>query len=434
MKVNIRSWALPLGCAVLLLAAFATRDSDTALPALMLMTAAAALCALVWALPATQTPILGRRPEIVWVAGAGVLLAVALALQPLMLGLSHSSTGISGLYDPSRACLEYLKLAGVVCAFLLAFRISLNDESARNLLDAVIIAGGGWAAIAIVLNVLDADVIYGVHKSAGSGRLSGAFSSPNSAGTLFAATSVMAYGRLLSRFWSMRAPRVFERIDPLYLGIWLVSLAALVLTMSRMGVVSAAIATLVLTFVLSWRRAPMKWLLICTGAGAVILMLGMLSPLLVLVQRVRDLNSDGHARTVILSEHMKVAVHQLWLGSGLGSFNAVNNTILTTANYIYLSPIRAMHNVYLQWLEETGIVGLVCLILVNLAVLLPIYQSAQRRQTMGARLWIVLAAYLVFLIHGLTDYAFQEPALELFTAVLLGTGFAMATNSGRMRS
>jgi len=63
--------------------------------------------------------------------------------------------------------------------------------------------------------------------------------------------------------------------------------------------------------------------------------------------------------------------------------------------------------------------------------LAPIYGSAQRRQTMGSRLWIVLAAYLVFLVHGLTDYAFQEPALELFTAVLLGAGFAIATNSGR---
>ena len=153
--------------------------------------------------------------------------------------------------------------------------------------------------------------------------------------------------------------------------------------------------------------------------------------MLAVVQRVRDLNSDGHVRTVIMSEHLKMIVHQLWFGSGLGSFNAVNNAILTTTNYPYLSPIRAMHNVYLQWLEETGIVGLACLVLVNLAILIPIYNAAQRRQTMGPRLWIVLAGYLVFMIHGLTDYALQEPALELFTAVLLGLGFAMATNSGR---
>ena len=431
MKINLRSWIMPLGLAAVLLGAFATRDGDTAFPALVMMTVMAGLCALTWALPVNQTPVLGRRPEILWVAGAAALLTAMLAAQPLVLPLLRSSSGISGLYDPSRAVLEYLKLAGVFCAFAVAFRISMDDESARNLLDTVIVAGGVWAAIAIIMHIMDPDGIYGVRKAAGTGRLQGAFSSPNSAGTLFAAIGVMAFGRLLSRFWSSRARQVLERIDPLFLGIWLVSLTALVLTMSRMAVVSGAIATLVLAAILCWRRAPMKWLAAGTAAGAVVMIAVLLTPMLAIVQRVRDLNSDGHVRTVIMGEHLKVAVHQLWLGSGFGSFTAVNNSILTTANYTYLSPIRAMHNVYLQWLEEVGIGGLVCLLLLNLSVLGPIYQSARRRQTMGSRLWIVLAAYSVFLIHGLTDYAFQEPALELFTAVLLGAGFAVATNSGR---
>jgi len=416
VKINVRSWIMPLGLAAVLLGAFATRDGDTAFPALVMMTVMAGLCALTWALPVNQTPILGRRPEILWVAGAAALLMAILAAQPLV---------------PSRAALEYLKLAGVFCAFAVAFRISMDDESARNLLDAVIVAGGVWAAIAIVMHVMDPDGIYGVRKIAGGGRLQGAFSSPNSAGTLFAAIGVMAFGRLLSRFWSSRARQVFERVDPIFLGIWLISLTALVLTMSRMAVVSGAIATLILAAILCWRRAPMKWLVVGTAVGAVVMIAVLLTPMLAIVQRVRDLNSDGHVRTVIMGEHLKVALHQLWLGSGFGSFTAVNNSILTTANYTYLSPIRAMHNVYLQWLEEVGIGGLVCLLLLNLSVLGPIYQSARRRQTMGSRLWIVLGAYFVFLIHGLTDYAFQEPALELFTAVLLGAGFAVATNSGR---
>jgi len=431
VKINIRAWILPLALAVALLGTFATRDGDTATPALMMMSVVAALCALAWALPANQTPIIGRRPEILWLGGAAALLAAVLAAQPLVLGLLQSSSGISGLYDPSRACLEYLKLAGVACAFALAFRISLNDEAGRNLLDAIILMGGGWAAIAIVMHIMDPDGIYGIRKVAGTGRLQGAFSSPNSAATLFGAIAVLSFGRLLSRFWSIRARQVFERIDPMFAGVWLISLAALVLTMSRMGVVSTALATLFLAFILSWRRAPMKWLITGTAVGSIVMIGVLMTPIFAVVQRVKDLNSDGHVRTVIMSEHLKVALHQLWMGSGFGSFNAVNNSILTDANYAYLSPIRAMHNVYLQWLEEVGIIGLVALILVNLAILWPIYQSAQRRQTMGPRLWIILGGYIVFLIHGLTDYAFQEPALELFTAALLGAGFAIATNSGR---
>ena len=431
MKINVRSWILPLGLAIVLLGAFATRDGDTAAPSLAMMAVVAGLCALAWALPGNQTPVMARRPEVLWVVGAAVLLTAILALQPVDLGLVRSSSGISGLYDPSRAALEYLKLAGVACAFALAFRLSQNDEGGRNVLDAVIVIGGGWAAIAIVMHILDPDGIYGVRKVAGLGRLQGAFSSPNSAGTLFGAVAVLAFGRLLSRFWSIRARGIIERIDPLFAAVWLVSLTALVLTMSRMAVVSTALAMLFMAFILSWRRAPMKWLVGGTVIGSLV-MIGVLAmPMLAIVQRVRDLNSDGHVRTVIMGEHLKVALHQLWLGSGFGSFNAVNNSILTNANYPYLSMIRAMHNVYLQWLEEVGVVGLIALILLNLAILWPIYQSAQRRQTMGPRLWIILGAYLVFLIHGLTDYAFQEPALELFTAVLLGAGLAIATNSGR---
>ncbi len=431
MKINIRSWILPLVVAVMLLGTFATRDGDTATPSLLMMVVVAALCALAWALPANQTPLIARRPELLWLGGAAALLAAFLAAQPLILTLLQSSSGISGLYDPSRAALEYLKLAGVACAFALAFRASLSDESGRNLLDAIILIGGGWAAIAIVMHIMDPDGIYGLRKVAGTGRLQGAFSSPNSAGTLFGAIAVLSFGRLLSRFWSIRARQVFERIDPTFAGVWLVSLTALVLTMSRMAVVSTALATLFMCFILSWRRAPMKWLITGTLVGSVVMIGVLMTPFFAVVKRVRDLNSDGHVRTVIMGEHLKVALHQLWVGSGFGSFNAVNNSILTNANYAYLSPIRAMHNVYLQWLEEVGVLGVIALVLVNLAILWPIYQSAQRRQTMGPRLWIIIGGYAVFLIHGLTDYAFQEPALELFTAALLGCGFAIATNSGR---
>ena len=391
MKINIRSWIFPVGITVVLLGAFATRNGDAAGPALVMMTIVAGLCAVVWALPAHQTPVLGRRPEILWVAGAAALLAVLLAVQPLLLALPRSSTGVPGLYDPSRAVLEYLKLAGVFCAFAIAFRAAMDDESGRNLVDTLILAGGGWAVIAIIMHILDPDGIYGVRKIAGSGRLQGAFSSPNSAGTLFAAISVMAFGRLLSRFWSSRA-RFLERIDPVFLGVWLISLTALVLTLSRMAVVSAAIATLILTTILCWRRAPMKWLIGGTAVGAVIMIAILLTPMLAFIERVKDLNSDGHVRTMIMSEHLNVVLHQLWLGSGFGSFTAVNNSILTSANYPYLANIRAMHNVYLQWVEEVGIAGLFCLVLLNLAVLVPIYGAARRRQTMGSRLWIILAA------------------------------------------
>ena len=76
--------------------------------------------------------------------------------------------------------------------------------------------------------------------------------------------------------------------------------------------------------------------------------------------------------------------------------------------------------------------GLLALGLLNLSILIPIIRSALDRKMVRDRLWAILAAYCLFLIHGTTDYAFQEPALTVFLAVWMGLGLAMATNSNRV--
>src|SRR5690606_35504412 len=64
----------------------------------------------------------------------------------------------------------------------------------------------------------------------------------------------------------------------------------------------------------------------------------------------------------------------------------------------------------------------------NLAVLIPMVRAILNEASAAPRLLMITGAYLVFLLHGFTDYGFQETALTLFVAMLLGGGFAMATN------
>jgi O-antigen ligase len=153
------------------------------------------------------------------------------------------------------------------------------------------------------------------------------------------------------------------------------------------------------------------------------------TPLAGVIDRFNEVDRDALTRATILKSHFASALSQPWFGFGPGSFNTVNNHIVTAQNYPQLATIRTMHNVYLQWFEDVGIVGFAALGLLNFTILAPMISGARRRNQMSGRIWAILAGYAVFLLHGFTDYAFQEPALAIFMAVLLGCGFAMADNA-----
>jgi O-antigen ligase len=415
------AWLWPVSISAVVLTAFAVRGSDLPVAATMLAAVFATLAAVAFILPAAESPALAQRKPIKILLIAFAIFIVALALSVAF-----------AIYDPSAAWLEAIKLGGVICAFALGLRCSLTDDRAKRLFEALLYAGGAWALASIIMFILDPAGIYGVVKF-GAGRLTGAFSSPNSAGTLFGAVSIMALGRVVSRVLTRRESQVLERIDPVMTGVCAVSLAALMLTVSRGAIFSTVICAAVLTVLLLRNHlSPPK----LAGVGAaMVLVLAVIfaTPLASVIGRLEGFDGDALVRTTILKSHFSYAMHQPWFGSGLGSFNTVNSHIVTAQDYPALSVIRATHNVYLQWFEETGIVGLTGLGLLNLIIVLPMISAARRRSQMGGRVWAILAGYMVFLLHGFTDYAFQEPALAMFVALLLGCGFAMATNTTAAR-
>jgi O-antigen ligase len=415
------AWLWPAGVSAVVLTAFAIRGSDLPAAATMLAAAFAILAAIAFILPASESPALAQRKAIRWLLAAFAVFIAALAL----------STAFA-VYDPSAAWLEGIKLGGVICAFALGMRCSLADDRAKRLFEALLYAGGAWALASVIMFILDPAGIYGVVKF-GAGRLTGAFSSPNSAGTLFGAISVMALGRVVSRVLTRRESQILERIDPVMTGVCAVSLAALMLTVSRGAIFSTVICLAVLSVLLLRNHLSLPKLAAVGVAVVVALAIIFATPLASVIGRLDGIDGDALVRATILKSHFSFAMNQPWFGSGLGSFNTMNSHIVTAQDYAELAVIRATHNVYLQWFEETGIVGLAGLVLLNLAILLPMISGARRRSQMGGRIWAVLAGYLVFLLHGFTDYAFQEPALAMFVALLLGCGFAMATNTTAAR-
>lgn len=424
------SWVWAILCALTAFYGFVLPGSDTAAGALSLCALVAMVAVAAWVWPVPEQPALLSRRPVRWVIGAALLLVCALSVLPLITLLTGKAGGYGGLYDPSGAWLEYIKLAGVFCAFGLGFRAAMTAEAAKHTLDALLIMAGVWALVCIIMHIMDPDGIYGAVKM-GAGRLTGAFSSPNSAGTLFGAVAVLAFGRLMARYYGLRGRPYIERIDPLFLTIGLLSLAALALTLSR-GAIAATGVALVVTglavMVAGGRRLSARASL-TVGAVVLLVLVGLFAtPLKAVIERFYNLEGDLAVRAGIFHAHYEVASKQPGFGFGLGSFNAVNNTILSESTYRDMSVIRAAHNVYLQWLEETGFVGVLALGGLNAAILIPFGRAILRRKPVAVYLTAIAGGYLVFLLHGLTDYGFQEPALSVFMALLLGCGLAMATN------
>ncbi len=423
-------WIVPGLIAAIILLGFALPDSGNPDVALTLFALIGCLAAALWAIPTKETPRLKDRPYLLPVLLSCAFLALVVLYMPIKSGLFPHSMRLGLLYDPSNGYVEILKLAGLACALLVGFRSAQSDPAGKRVMTAILVVVGAWALASIIMYLLDPDGVYGIMKVA-KGRLTGAFGSANSAATLFGSTAIIAMGLAISSYFSRQSPRLVDRLNTTAVVVTILCFGALGLTVSRSGIFATILCAAVVIFALTWKKVPPGRLLI-VGIGCVVLVAVALGGSMAsLIHRMGEVSQDAQIRAMAFKTHFDIARHQAFFGSGLGSFNTVNSAILNETTYHELSLIKAAHNVYLQWFEEAGLVGLLAIGAVNVTLLWPMIVASQRRQSVGPRIVMILGAYLVFLVHGLTDYAFQEPALEIFVAVLLGVGFALATNSRR---
>jgi O-antigen ligase len=420
----LRTWAAPALYAALLVFGFALRGSDLPEWSLLISALWAFFAAVIWVLPQQKADERLAQPALGLLALTFVILCGILVLEPVL--------APPGTFDLSAFVTAFLKLLGLACAFMAGLRLCSDNDGARRVLDAVLCGGAVWAGAAIILQVVDPYTIYGVAKVGSPSRLTGAFTSPNSAATLFGSLAVLAWGRTLSRYINSDRYEFFERVDAVYVAEFAACMTALVMSLSRMGWLATGAALIGLTLIMFRRRISLP--LFAGGLIAVALAVGLVMQLsaFTMLDRLGKLQSDIDTRQMLFSAHAAAGMKHPLTGWGLGSFITVNNSVVTPDTYPALWPVRAAHNVYLQWFEETGAAGLGALVVLNLAVLGTVLWGAIRKKRMGDRLWTMLFAYLVFLIHGLTDYAFQETALSLYAAVILGAAFAMATRAERI--
>ncbi|MBO9557445.1 MAG: O-antigen ligase family protein [Caulobacter sp.] len=359
-----------------------------------------------------------------------LLVAVLWSLTPWGPGGPHpvwrylSPTGGSLTVDRSALLLNVLQLLGLACLFLAARIIGSSAPRGRWFFRAAVLAIGAYGAVAFVEYV----------ALRSTPRLVGTLLSPNTAATVFGGgllLALAALGNRLRRFSGFSAVMRGDIEATASLAVAAVLAAALILTASRAGAASTLVAAaLFLIWEAVAQRQKLRVATLLGGLALVLFVAGLaLRSLNPLVDRLELANGDVAVRAAIFAPHYEAFLSSPWFGYGLGSFVSVNQLITDSVSLQTLFNVRAAHNLYLQWLEEGGVIGSLAMLALFIAIILPVAKRGLQAGAVGAWSRAVVCGAVLFLLHGVTDFALQVPAVQALAAMVLGV--AVSLGAGR---
>lgn len=397
------------------------------LPSQILVLASALILCGVLTQSSVRRELSALRP--LWLLALLFIVVIAVGvwtLTPFVPGGPHPIWSWAGLepastIDVSATILELIKLAGFACLFVLGCSLGSRSERARTTVGLILTIGFIQGVVGLI------SFASGSQHAFKAARLSAGFYSPNTAGTLFGVLLVLAVAWLLRAWRRNDRARLVERITGLLpaTAAALLFFGCLLLTASRAATAATLIGLIVL---LAWDAVQTKgarWLQLVTAGG--LLLIGGLFFVLdktPVADRIAAQDVTVDARVELLAAHWKAFLDSPLLGYGLGSFSAVNNQMMTVSDYHALSATTILHNAYVQWLEEGGLIGAVPMfVLVALILGLTTWRTMTRRSNKTLLIGII-AASLVVLVHAAFDVSLQMPSFAGFWALLLGLGFS----------
>lgn len=394
-----------------------------------LFAAAAGMAALF----VTGFPPRGRRvlARMSGLGGPGGLFGVVVVVALIQITLPD------GL-DRERSLIQLLRLLGGGSVFLAGAAIGRSERGLRLLTRTLGIAGPVFVATALGLYALQGHSV----QDPDGGRLRATFpTSPNTAAAVVGLIALVALGQILRRLHRLPAGlRPGARIERVLSAAWLematfgLAVVTLGLTGSRSG---AALLMLSAAVLLIWSgmRGGAR------GRGSVgmraFALLGVVAVLGlgagVTLARLPAIGVDALSRTLIYKAHWPFLFDQPVIGHGLGGFLILNRSLVTPANLIALTWVEDMHNVFLQWVEEMGVVGAGAMFGCIGWVLFVIVRGAGRAERSRTWLKTVAAASLFLILQGLVEIALQYEGVVMLWALLLGSAFGLATREPQPR-
>ena len=343
----------------------------------------------------------------------------------------------------SRAEIEVITLMAAGGAFLAGRAAGQTSEALIFVWRALVWTLLLFSIVALISHVFlytsDPLIISPEHTS----RLRAGFVSPNTAATLFGVAALIGVG-LVVHSVNHAGPNVHTRhdlIDHIFkrafpgFSLFIVASSCLWLTSSRAGLAAYLLALVILVAAeyRSYRRGQRKKVqsfkrtrqiaLVCASLFVVVALFSE-----VLSTRVGNAASDVQSRFDMYVIYWNVWLEKPWFGHGLGSFNRVNDYLMTLDNVGTTGLMGAAHNVILQWLIQQGIIGtvLICSLIVSIHVPLVQVVGAKTRYSKTFIRMSLCASGLVIL-HGMVDYALEIPSIMWTYTFLLGLAHGRAT-------
>lgn len=322
---------------------------------------------------------------------------------------------------PDQTALELIKLIGLAAAVVCGFQLGASSARARRTVSLILILGLAWTLTAL-----------GLFLAGGQTRLSGPFVSPNVAGCVLLCLLFLALSRVVRRLMQRRG-RLLDRVVQAapYAAYAALLALCLTLTASRSALALAVVLGPLLVGGLAWKARPEKRVWIMGMGAAFALGLATLAFVVdrTVLARLTDTTIDAGDRWTIWSAYWSAFLQSPFYGFGLGSAPTLAKMSMTPETYDALWNIRAVHNVYLQWLVEGGLIGS-ALMVATVACLLAVVVKGVARGAFES-LAPFLAIDLVFLLQGLVDYPLQIPSVATMWALLLGLQTAAAVRPVR---
>jgi O-antigen ligase len=314
-------------------------------------------------------------------------------------------------------------------AFLIG-ALSAPDRSARDW-------GGRWIVVFGIPYCLIGMALFFGFQAAHGGRLDVGVSSANAAATLFGMIAIVAValivrgaGGRLGGAGAIELPAALRGAamlvnTPISIMAFILAMVGMLLTASRGGLIATGLALVVLFVTLlaarfrsnALRQGALFFPILITialvgffvarGGGAV-------------MDRFAYASTDAEARSVLSSAHWQVFRERPLTGHGLNTFHELNSLAGTPDNWRALEQVGAVHNIFVQMLEETGLIGAAFFALMLAPpIVRAIYRIAMGKS--GAE-WAAAALALVTLcfVHGAVDFGLQVPAIAALFALSLG--------------
>ena len=328
--------------------------------------------------------------------------------------------------DPNGGALILARLAVYGMIFWIAARSCLDEAVASRFLIVI----GVWCTLMAIYGLISAQVGENPITGREDRYVTGPFVNPNHFATYCAMGIIAMLGVLAIKIEQNDSGRWQRRFAEGFLnGLWfyvlaaLIMVTALVLTLSRGGLIVMFIGVAV--FVFTVRRGTLKQN--ATTAIIILVLLGSFATLTGMSYVLPELlygDQGGTRRAIYISTIAAIADRPLF-GYGLASFDDIILGYLT-AEATQRGVIDFAHNTYLENILELGVPGAILFFGALALVLLKLWQGAGRRRRLHALPATGFATGALVAVHALLDFSMQMPAAAALFAFILGLSWAQS--------